>query len=142
MFMAAWPLVAKRSLVHWKVLSSVIIGVLLASAIMTSTVIYLDALRSLALKHALNQRTDDQLDILATTELWDLSSDDYEHAANVTARQFDEQLGWLIGDRVSAVKTATFYLSEPGEEESAGNDDRSRRQCTAQRPCKSPRRHA
>jgi hypothetical protein len=28
MFMAAWPLVVKRSLVHWKVLSSVVIGVL------------------------------------------------------------------------------------------------------------------
>ena len=65
---AAWPLVAKRSLAHWKVLSSVVAGVLLASVIMASTVIYLDALRDLALTHALNQRTDDQLDILATAE--------------------------------------------------------------------------
>ena len=36
---AAWPLVAKRSLAHWKVLSSVVVGVLLASVIMASTVI-------------------------------------------------------------------------------------------------------
>ena len=120
---AAWPLVAKRSLVHWKVLSSVVAGVLLASAIMASTVIYLDALQDLALRHALNQRTDDQLDILATAELGSLSSDVYEKATTVATSQFDQQLGWLIRDSVSAVKTGTFYLTSPGEEEQAGNDD-------------------
>ena len=120
---AAWPLVAKRSLAHWKVLSSVVAGVLLASVIMASTVIYLDALRDLALTHALNQRTDDQLDILATAEPRPFSSADYESATSIAIREFDQQLGWLIRDRVSAVKTATLYLTDAGEEELAGDDD-------------------
>ena len=121
---AAWPLVARRSLVHWKLLSSVVAGVLLASAIMASAVIYLDALRDLALTHSLNQRTDDQLDILATSELRLSSEADFGNATAVATRQFDQQLGWLISGHVSAVKTATFYLASPGAEEIAGADDR------------------
>ncbi|HAL46518.1 MAG TPA: hypothetical protein DCP37_02065, partial [Dehalococcoidia bacterium] len=122
-FISAWPLVAKRALVHWKALSSVIAGVLLASAIMASTVVYLDALRDLALKHALNQRTDDQLDILGEVELRLSSRFDYESATAVATREFDRQLGWLVDGRVSAVKTSTFYLTRRGGEELAGIDD-------------------
>ena len=121
---AAWPLVAKRSLVHWKVLSSVVAGVILASAIMASTVIYLDALRDLALRHALNQRTDDQLDILAAAELTAMSYDDYEYATTVANRHIEQRLGWLIQGSVSAVKTKTFYLTSLDEEELAGDDDK------------------
>ena len=121
---SAWPLVAKRAVVHWKILSSVVAGVLLASAIMASTVIYLDALRDLALKHALNQRTDDQLDILAAAELTLSSTSDYERVAAITEREFDSQLGWLVDGRVSAVKTSTFFLTGTGQEGQAGRDDR------------------
>ncbi len=120
---SAWPLVARRSLVHWKLLSSVVAGVLLAAAIMASTAIFLDALRDLALKHALNQLTDDQQDILATSELSLFSHDDYQRAADVATHQIDQQLAWLIRDRFSAVKTSTFYLTGHGEYELAGYDD-------------------
>ena len=48
----AWPLVIKRAIAGWRLLSTVVIGVLLACAIMAGTVIYFDALKELALKSA------------------------------------------------------------------------------------------
>ena len=119
----AWPLVAKRSLSHWRVLSSVVAGVLLASAIMSSSAIYLEALRDLALKHAIDLRTDDQIDILATFQTRPISRTDYESIASSTVERSNENLGWLLDDGIGAAKTATFYLTNPGEEEQAGEDD-------------------
>ena len=54
----------KRSLSHWRLLSSVVLGVLLASAIMAGTVIYYDALRDLSLKNTLAKHTRTELDLL------------------------------------------------------------------------------
>ena len=65
---SAWPQVAKRSLAHWRLLSSVVIGVVLASAIMSGTVIYFDALRELALKNALSKLTIEEADILVKAD--------------------------------------------------------------------------
>ena len=56
--LSAWQLVAKRSLAHWRVLLSVLLGVLLASTIISGTVIYFDALRDVALNQSLEKHDD------------------------------------------------------------------------------------
>ena len=65
---SAWEQVIKRSLAHWRLLSSVALGVVLASAIMAGTVIYFEALRELALKATLAKRPQTQMDILLEGE--------------------------------------------------------------------------
>ena len=109
---------------HWRLLSSVIIGVLLASAIMAGTVIYFDSLREVALKHALTQRTATELDILTTAEKRPTSHEEYQRVSSVTERQVDLRLAWLLQDRIRVGKTATFYFATPGKEELAGKDDK------------------
>ena len=63
--LTTWQFVLKRGLANWKLMSSVLLGVLLASAIMSGTVIYFDALRELALRHTINGLTVREIDILA-----------------------------------------------------------------------------
>ena len=46
---SAWPLAVKSGFANRRLLSSVVIGVLLASAVTSGTVIYFDSLRELAL---------------------------------------------------------------------------------------------
>ena len=60
-------MVARRSLANWRLLSSVVIGVVLASTIMAGTVIYFDSLRDLALESALERYDPADLDIIAKT---------------------------------------------------------------------------
>ena len=120
---AAWPMVAKRSLSHWRLLSTVIIGVLLSSTVMAGTVIYFDALRELALKNALVKVDDLDLDILLKAERGPTTVEEYEKVANATQNQFTARLGWLFKDVQRSAKSATFYLSMPGDEANAGKDD-------------------
>ena len=120
---SAWPLVARRSLAHWKLLSSVVIGVLLASAIMSGTVIYYDALRELALENTLDQLTTNEKDIVVKAERGPTSYEEYEKVRRSMNAQFDRQVDWFVRDRIVAGKSSTFYLTAPGGEQLAGSDN-------------------
>ena len=86
---AAWPMVAKRSLSHWRLLSTVIIGVLLSSTVMSGTVIYFDALRELALKNSLDRVEDLDLDILIKAERGPTTVEEYQKVADATRYQHE-----------------------------------------------------
>ena len=116
-------MVAKRSLSHWRLLSTVIIGVLLSSTVMSGTVIYFDALRELALKNSLDRVEDLDLDILIKAERGPTTVEEYQKVADATRYQHEGRLGWLFKDVQRSAKTATFYLTMPGNEENAGKDD-------------------
>ena len=120
---AAWPMVAKRSLSHWRLLSTVIIGVLLSSTVMAGTVIYFDSLRELALKNTLAGVDDLDLDILLKAERGPTTVDEYRKVANATRTEYEGRLGWLFRDVQRSAKSATFYLAYPGEEEFASDGD-------------------
>ena len=118
-----WGLVAKRSLAHWKLLSAVLIGVVLASAIMSGTVIYFDALRELALKRALTKHTTAELDILLSTRKGPTSRAEYDNVSDLANNVVDARVGWMLRDRVRAGKTPTFFIATTGNEDQAGTDN-------------------
>ena len=122
-FITAWQLVSKRSLAHWRLLSSVVIGVLLASAIMAGTVIYYESLRGLALKNTLSQLTSSETDILVKAERGPTSYREYDKVAAATTGAFDDHVAWMLRDRIRGGKSATFFLTTPGNEALAGKDD-------------------
>ena len=119
----AWPLVAKRSIAHWRLLLSVVIGVFLASTIMAGTVVYFDALREFALKTALGRLTDAEADLLLRAERGPTSFAEYEKVARPMTRQIDARVEWMLKGRERGGKSATFFLSEAGREETAGDDN-------------------
>ena len=116
-------MVAKRSLSHWRLLSTVVIGVLLSSTVMAGTVIYFDALRELALKNALNKVEPLDLDILLKAERGPTTVEEFQKISNAMTHQYEGRLEWLFHDVQRSAKTATFYLTTPGNEENAGKDD-------------------
>ena len=120
---SAWQLVAKRSLSHWRLLSSVVIGVLMASAIMAGTVIYYDSLRGLALKNTLSKLTSTETDILVKADRGPTSYKEYEKVAAAMNGAFDAHVAWMLRDSIRGGKTATFFLTPPGDEHLAGKGD-------------------
>ena len=120
---AAWPLVGKRSLSHWRLLSSVVIGVFLASAVMAGTVIYFDSLRELALNNTLNKLTRDETNIVAKANRGPTNRSEYAKVAATMNREFDERVDWLLDDRIRGGKSTTFFLTAPGAEARAGDDN-------------------
>ena len=101
----------KRAIAHWRLLSAVVVGVLLASAIMASTVIYYDALRGLALKQALDRHSAVDLDILVRGQGSPVTSAAYENISSIVNRETDRQVGWMLLGRISGGKTPTFFLT-------------------------------
>ena len=121
-------MVAKRSLSHWRLLSAVVIGVLLASAIMAGTVIYFDALRELALKNMLSKYTTTELDITIRGQWGPITDEEYRNVTNVVNEQVQAHVAWMVTDRERTAKTPTFFLSTSDNEDSmvvrkAGDDN-------------------
>ena len=122
----AWQLVVKRAIAHWRLLSTVIIGVLMASAILAGTVIYFDALRELALKAALNKITTNETNILLRAERGPTSAAEYERVSRLVDREVGAWVPWLLRGRERAGKSATFFLTTPdklNDIEHAGETD-------------------
>ena len=121
--LSAWPMVAKRSIANWKLLSSVLIGVVLASTIMAGTVIYFDSLRNLALDDALERRDPMKLDILVKSTKGPTNVEESNALRSFIEGEFKRWIGWLTDDADRGAKTATLFLTDPGEEDTAGDDN-------------------
>ena len=122
-FAAAWQFVIKRSLAHWRLLSSVVLGVLLASAIMSGTVVYFDALREIALRSALSQHSQSDLNIIMQGQRGPVNTEEAARVERVVDNAVDSRLEWLIDGVRTAAKTPTMFLTAAGEEEGAGDDN-------------------
>ena len=123
MLLSAWPMVAKRGLAHWRLLSSVVVGVLLASVILAGTVIYFDALRELALKNTLSKLTARETDIVLKADRGPTSFREFEKVSRAVTPEIETRLDWFLKDTVRGGKTATFFLTPPGRESTAGEDN-------------------
>ena len=118
-----WQLVFKRSLSSWKLLSSVVLGMLLASGIMAGTIIYFDALREVALRVALDKLTVREIDILIQGSKGPTTKDEYRRVATLTQSVIDENVDWMVDEQYTAGKSLTFFLTDVGNEQMAGEDD-------------------
>ncbi len=118
--LSAWQLVAKRSLAHWRVLLSVVLGVLLASTIISGTIIYFDALRDLALNETLAQHEDQELDILITGDRGPTTRSEHDVLSGLVEGYVNSRVGHIVQGSIHAGKTPTMFLTQPGKEEEAG----------------------
>ncbi len=116
---ATWQLVVKRALAHWRLLSYVVIGVVLASSILSGTVIYFEALRELALKNSLERRTTEQLNITVRASRGPTNNEEYGKVSTVIEPLVARHVSWMAHDTVHAGRTPTFYLGRPGAEDEA-----------------------
>ena len=116
-------MVARRSLANWRLLSSVVIGVVLASTIMAGTVIYFDSLRDLALESALEQRDPIDMDVITKTTKGPTGPRESDAVRSFMESEYNTRIGWLIEGTARGARTATFFMTPPGEEEFAGDDN-------------------
>ena len=119
----AWPQVARRMLANWQLMSTVVVGVLLASAIMAGTVIYFDALRDLALKNALLELNVNETNITIKADRGPTTYAERDKIVRAVEPVIAGHVGWMLRDQTTGVKTATFFLSDVGREASADTDN-------------------
>jgi ABC-type lipoprotein release transport system permease subunit len=106
-------MVLKRTAAHWRLLSAVIVGVVLAVTIMSSSVVFFESLRDLALRRALAKPMPTELDVLIE------ASD--APASRATHRELDSKMQGTAVSRLKpflngvhlGVKSWTFFVNEP-----------------------------
>ncbi|MCY4653540.1 MAG: hypothetical protein OXC95_10300, partial [Dehalococcoidia bacterium] len=118
----AWPQIVRRTAANWQLMSSVIVGVLLASSIMAGTVIYFDALRELALKNALSKLTVNDTNIVLKSDRGPTTYAERDKVVQETEGEIGARVAWMLRDSATGVKSATFFLSEVGREATADTD--------------------
>jgi hypothetical protein len=106
-------MVLKRAAAHRRLLSAVIVGVVLAVAIMASSVVFFESLRDLALRRALEKPAPTELDVLVE------ASD--TPASYVTHRELNAKMQSTVAGRLKpflngvhmGVKSWTFFVDLP-----------------------------
>lgn len=121
------PVLAVRRIIgNWRLLSSVVVGTLVAGAILASTVIYADAIRDLGLEFALEQEVAESLDVRVANNNVAIRRDLYVDSRELINRTVLASLGRAGGSVLHQGSTATFYPSNLGEEPDLDNDARPR----------------
>jgi hypothetical protein len=107
-------MVSRRSLANWRLLTTVIIGVVMSAALMSSVFLYSDAIRDLGLRHAL--RTSDPIERNTRVVFSGRPGlPDYGPKRENVDRILNDYLGGITGETVHIARSATFYLASPGE---------------------------
>jgi len=107
-------MVLRRSLANRRLLATVIVGVVMSAALMSSVILYSDAIRDLGLRYAL--RTSDPLErnarVLASGRP---GVSDYATRRATIDAIVRQHLGLALDEIVHYGRSATFYLAQPGQ---------------------------
>ncbi len=119
-------LAVRRMLGNWRLLSSVVVGTLVAAAILSATAVYADAIRDLGLQYALRQRTAAALDVSVITSNVNVSAAAYQRG---NARQDGATTAALHGTAGGVVRiatSATLFAAAAGARPDTADDARPR----------------
>ena len=99
---------------NWRLLASVVVGTLVAGAILAATVVYADAIRDLGLEHALERESVHDLDVRITQTNVAIRAPIYADTQQRIDGAVRAALGSAAGAIVRQGTSATFYPTEPG----------------------------
>ena len=117
------PVIAvRRMLGNWRLLSSVVVGTLVAAAVLSSTAVYSDAIRDLGLDFALTTRDRSELDVRVTQSTIGVGRVPYQRSLE----RIDSAVAAALGDAADTLvrqgTSATFFPTAPGDEVSPANN--------------------
>ena len=109
LFFSALQLVLRRSLANWKLLSCVIIGVVVAVALVSSTPLYSNTLSDLGLARALRDKPPELVNVQIYAPSYPITTDDYQRNSEFIRSQVSRNIGPVVHQEEQYIKTQTFY---------------------------------
>ena len=109
LFLSAWQIVVKRSLANWRLLSTVVIGAVVAVALLSSTPLYSNAINDLGLKHALRNQTIELLDLDVYAPNYLVTRQEYDTAQGIVSQQVSSSIKSVVRQEERWIKSQTFY---------------------------------
>ncbi len=112
-FLSTWQLVGRRIVAHWRLLSPVVMGVLLASAMMAGTVLYFDSLRDLALQFTLDKLPETEVNVILVAEKGPTNASEYGTVSRILDGWMEPLIGWTARRVERTGKSAVFAVASP-----------------------------
>ena len=126
-FFSVIPVVMRRVAANARLLLAVVIGAVLAAAIMSTTAIYTDAIRDLGLSYAIRERDADEINLVIRSTSQTGVGADYERSQEYIENNAYAWFGGIIeGDPTALGRSATFYPTAPGAAVDEANEGRDR----------------
>ena len=113
MLAASFQLIVKRALAHWRLLTAVVVGVLLAVTIMATSSVYFDSLRELGLRRTLADYEDTQLDLLVDASVRPVDDGSHGSITAVIDNRVVLPLARHLNSKDLAIRTWTFFFDDP-----------------------------
>ena len=121
------PIVARRVVANARLLLAVVIGAVLASAIMSTTAIYTDAIRDLGLSYAISKHSPDDLNLVIRSTSQTGIAADYDRSQEYIESAAQGWIGNIMDGQPTAIgRSATFYPTAPGQPVDEANQGRDR----------------
>ncbi len=108
-------LIFKRIFANWKLLSAVIVGSVLAGAIMSASVIYFESLRDIALQKELADQEPRDLDILMEVDQLPVNQETHDEMVGNMSNLLVDRVGKFTSNHERALRTWTFFVDQPPE---------------------------
>ncbi len=113
LFFSAWQLVIRRSLANWHLLSTVVFGVLVAVALLSSTPLYSNVINDLGLKHNLQNKQIELIDLQVYVPANFVDYQDYVSTQTLIDQQVSRNIRTIIRQEERWIKTQTYYVNYP-----------------------------
>jgi ABC-type lipoprotein release transport system permease subunit len=117
------PIVVRRVRANARLLLAVVVGAILAAALMSTTAIYTDAIRDLGLSYAIRQLGPDDTNVAVLSSSQTSQLDNYKRNSEFLDAAIAGAIGPLVDEPPTAFgRSATFFPTAPGEPVSASED--------------------
>ncbi|MEE8412995.1 MAG: FtsX-like permease family protein [Dehalococcoidales bacterium] len=110
-FISEWQLITRRSLANWRLLSTIIFGVLIAVALLSSTPFYSNAINDLGLSRALRERQIELLDLHIYAPNYYVNYDDYYEASASISQQVSRNIRSIVRQEETWIKSQDYYAA-------------------------------
>ena len=111
----SFQLIVKRTLAHWRLLSAVVVGVVLAATIMASSVIFFDALRDVALQRALSTHEPSAIDVIVEVGQVPTNPETHDIMIDAMNSSLVGRFSSFLDQQEFSIKTWTFFVDLPPE---------------------------
>ena len=111
-FLTLWPMALRRLRARWRLLLPLLVGSILAVALLSSTVIYGDGVRQLGLEHSLRQDSREQMDIDLLSYYNPTEVSAFQRIQNEMEVAISRNVDWFVEGSTQAMKGSTLFVNQ------------------------------
>ena len=114
LFFSEWHLIFKRTLANWRLLSTLMVGVLVTVSLLSSTPLYSNAINDLGLKRSLHESQIELLDMHVWVPNDYINYDSYAEAGSFIDKQVSRNIRTVVRQEETWIQSQSYYLGREG----------------------------